>query len=145
MRFGLLLLCLLALGDSLSSAQVPPRETCPCPNRSLCPVSRQPEGPAEALLLFALQFQLDFPLAPAPAPAALAPVLAEQPERPEVAAPIKPVSTPILTTLEPIVTDVMATAKTIAQDVRSEVDGFKTAVSGMDSLQGRKLLTVNLN
>lgn len=107
MRFGLLLLCLLALGDSLSSAQ----------------------------------FQLDFPLAPAPAPAALAPVLAEQPERPEVAAPIKPVSTPILTTLEPIVTDVMATAKTIAQDVRSEVDGFKTAVSGMDSLQGRKLLT----
>ncbi|KAL3139453.1 hypothetical protein ABBQ38_003783 [Trebouxia sp. C0009 RCD-2024] len=90
------------------------------------------------------QFLLSFPVAPAPAPApeAVPSVLAEQPERPEVAAPIKPVSTPILTTLEPIVGDIMATAKTIAQDVRSGVDGFKEAAPGIkDSFQGRKLLT----
>lgn len=107
---GFLLLCVLAYGHSLSSAQ----------------------------------FLLSFPLAPAPAPAPepMAPVLAEQPERPEVAAPIKPVSTPILTTLEPIVGDIMANAQTIAQDLRSGADGFKEAAPGIaDSFQGRKLLT----
>ena len=93
-----------------------------------------------------LQFLLSFPPAPAPAPEAVAPVLADQSDRPEVAAPIKPISTPILTNIEPIIGDVMANAKTIVQDVRSGVDGFKAAVPAIvDSFQGRKLLTVKLS
>ena len=94
--------------------------------------------------LYAFQVQLTFSIAPAPGPDALASASAEQPDRPEVVAPIEPVSTPILTAIEPIVGNFMNNAKTIAQDVRSGVDGIKSAVPEIaNSFNGRKLLTVN--
>ena len=91
-----------------------------------------------------MQVQLTFSIAPAPAPAALTPGPALQLDRPEVAAPIKPVSTPVLTAIEPIAGDALADAKTVAQDVRSEVDGIESAVPDIvASFKGRKLLATD--